>query len=54
MNTVKTRMRCLYDKLGAHRRPEAIEQVGALGLLALPQLLGTTPATAARRYRNKP
>jgi LuxR family maltose regulon positive regulatory protein len=27
-------MRHLYDKLGAHRRHEAVEQARALGLLA--------------------
>jgi LuxR family transcriptional regulator, maltose regulon positive regulatory protein len=34
VNTVKTHMRQLYDKLGAHRRHEAVEQARALGLLA--------------------
>jgi DNA-binding CsgD family transcriptional regulator len=34
VNTVKTRMRHLYDKLGAHRRHEAVEQARAPGLLA--------------------
>lgn len=34
VNTVKTYMRHLYDKLGAHRRHEAVEQARALGLLA--------------------
>ena len=34
INTVKTHMRHLYDKLGAHRRLEAVEQARALGLLA--------------------
>ena len=33
-NTVKTHMRHLYDKLGVHRRHEAVEQARALGLLA--------------------
>jgi LuxR family transcriptional regulator, maltose regulon positive regulatory protein len=33
-NTVKTHMRSLYAKLGAHRRSEAIERARALGLLA--------------------
>jgi len=36
VNTVKTHMRHVYDKLGAHRRHEAVEQARALGLLALP------------------
>jgi LuxR family maltose regulon positive regulatory protein len=34
VNTVKTHMRHLYDKLGAHRRQEAVEQARSLGLLA--------------------
>ena len=34
VNTVKTHLRHLYDKLGAHRRHEAVEQARALGLLA--------------------
>jgi LuxR family maltose regulon positive regulatory protein len=33
-NTVRTHMRHLYAKLGAHRRHEAVEQARALGLLA--------------------
>jgi LuxR family maltose regulon positive regulatory protein len=33
-NTVKTHMRHLYDKLGTHRRAEAVERARALGLLA--------------------
>jgi LuxR family maltose regulon positive regulatory protein len=36
VNTVKTHMRHVYDKLGAHRRHEAVEQARALGLLAPP------------------
>jgi LuxR family maltose regulon positive regulatory protein len=34
VNTVKTHMRHVYDKLGAHRRHEAVEQARTLGLLA--------------------
>jgi LuxR family maltose regulon positive regulatory protein len=34
VNTVKTHMRHVYDKLGAHRRHEAVELARALGLLA--------------------
>ena len=34
VNTVKTHMRHLYDKLGVHRRHEAVEQARAFGLLA--------------------
>jgi LuxR family maltose regulon positive regulatory protein len=33
-NTVRTHMRHLYAKLGAHRRHDAVEQARALGLLA--------------------
>jgi LuxR family transcriptional regulator, maltose regulon positive regulatory protein len=33
-NTIKTHIRHLYDKLGAHRRAEAVAQARALGLLA--------------------
>ena len=36
VNTVKTHMRHLYDKLGVHRRHEAVDQARALGLLAPP------------------
>ena len=34
VNTVKTHMRHLYDKLGAHRRAEAVARARALGVLA--------------------
>ena len=34
VNTVQTHVRRLYEKLGAHRRSEAVEQARALGLLA--------------------
>jgi LuxR family transcriptional regulator, maltose regulon positive regulatory protein len=34
VNTVRTHMRHLYDKLGAHRRLEALDRPRALGLLA--------------------
>src|SRR5208282_1598452 len=34
VNTMRTHMRHLYDKLGAHRRLEAIDRARALGLLA--------------------
>ena len=38
VNTVRTHMRHLYDKLGAHRRLEALDRARALGLLtAAPQ-----------------
>jgi LuxR family maltose regulon positive regulatory protein len=34
VHTVKTHIRHLYDKLGSHRRGEAVERARALGLLA--------------------
>jgi DNA-binding CsgD family transcriptional regulator/type II secretory pathway predicted ATPase ExeA len=34
VNTVRTHMRHVYDKLGAHRRLEAVDRARALGLLA--------------------
>jgi LuxR family maltose regulon positive regulatory protein len=34
VNTVRTHIRHLYEKLGAHRRAEAVERSRALGLLA--------------------
>jgi LuxR family maltose regulon positive regulatory protein len=34
VNTVRTHMRHLYDKLGVHRRQEAVELARALGLIA--------------------
>jgi LuxR family transcriptional regulator, maltose regulon positive regulatory protein len=34
VNTIRTHMRHLYDKLGAHRRLEAIDRARTLGLLA--------------------
>jgi LuxR family transcriptional regulator, maltose regulon positive regulatory protein len=34
VNTIRTHMRHLYEKLGAHSRTEAVEQACALGLLA--------------------
>jgi LuxR family transcriptional regulator, maltose regulon positive regulatory protein len=40
-STVKTHMRHVYDKLGAHRRSEAVERARALGLLG--------PSDARRR-----
>jgi LuxR family transcriptional regulator, maltose regulon positive regulatory protein len=35
-NTVKTHLRHLYRKLGAHSRPEAVQRARAIGLLAKP------------------
>ena len=34
VNTIRTHIRHLYDKLGAHHRNEAVEQARAVGLLA--------------------
>jgi LuxR family maltose regulon positive regulatory protein len=34
VNTVRTHMRHLFAKLGAHRRSEAVARARALGLLA--------------------
>jgi LuxR family transcriptional regulator, maltose regulon positive regulatory protein len=50
-NTVKTHMRHLYDKLGVHRRHEAVERARVLGLLA-PSPPG--PAPLAARNTNHP
>jgi LuxR family transcriptional regulator, maltose regulon positive regulatory protein len=50
VNTVRTHMRHVYDKLGAHRRLEAIDRARALGLLApVPQRVLTIPGVSARR-----
>jgi LuxR family transcriptional regulator, maltose regulon positive regulatory protein len=62
VNTVRTHMRHLYDKLGAHRRLEAVNRARALGLLApVPQRALTPslpsasePAMATCCYRNRP
>jgi LuxR family maltose regulon positive regulatory protein len=40
VNTVRTHLRHVYDKLGVHRRYEAVERARALGLLA-PSSRGT-------------
>lgn len=42
-NTVKTRVRNLYTKLGTHRRAEAVTRARNLGLLA------PSPAAPAKR-----
>src|SRR5271167_3721393 len=34
VNTIRTHMRHVYEKLGAHRRTGAVERARALGLLA--------------------
>ena len=38
VNTVKTHMRHIYEKLGVRRRTQAIERAQALGLLPAPSL----------------
>jgi LuxR family maltose regulon positive regulatory protein len=43
VNTIRTHMRHLYEKLGAHGRTEAVERARALGLLA-PSARGTRPS----------
>jgi LuxR family maltose regulon positive regulatory protein len=42
-NTVKTHMRNLYVKLGAHRRAEAVARARGLGLLAPPRARADVP-----------
>jgi DNA-binding CsgD family transcriptional regulator len=62
VNTVRTHMRHLYDKLGAHRRLEAVDRARALGLLGpVPQRAltltshtGTPPISACRVERRRP
>lgn len=44
VNTVRTHTRYLYDKLGAHRRLEAIDRARAVGLLG-PALKRALPRT---------
>jgi LuxR family maltose regulon positive regulatory protein len=46
VNTVRTHMRHVYEKLGVHRRHEAVELARALGLLARSP---RRPYTAATR-----
>ena len=48
VNTVRTHMRHLYDKLGAHRRLEAIDRARALGLLAPAPLRALTLISAGQ------
>jgi LuxR family transcriptional regulator, maltose regulon positive regulatory protein len=54
VNTVRTHMRHLYDKLGAHRRLEAIDRARALGLLApVPQRALTILSAGHRGLRRQ-
>jgi LuxR family maltose regulon positive regulatory protein len=48
VNTVRTHMRHVYEKLGAHRRAGAVERARALGLLAWPE---GAPIPASRSSR---
>jgi len=54
VNTTRTRMRHLYDKRGAHRRHEAVEQVGAFGPLASSPLKVLASASPAGRSSCRP
>jgi LuxR family maltose regulon positive regulatory protein len=47
VNTVRTHTRHLYDKLGAHRRLEAIDRARAAGLLATRPAEGLSPSSPA-------
>ena len=47
-STVKTHMRHIYAKLGAHRRTEAVEHARALGLLG--PIRPTPPLASTRSY----
>jgi LuxR family transcriptional regulator, maltose regulon positive regulatory protein len=52
VNTIRTHMRHLYDKLGAHRRLEAIDRARALGLLApVPQRALSRPDASEPQVR---
>jgi LuxR family maltose regulon positive regulatory protein len=50
VNTVRTHTRHIYDKLGAHRRHEAVELARDLGLLAPSMRRSRPPATALARF----
>jgi Bacterial regulatory proteins, luxR family len=47
VNTVRTHIRHLFAKLGAHRRTEAVARACALGLLAPSPHIGRDQADAA-------
>ena len=49
VNTVRTHTQHIYDKLGAHRRHEAVELARDLGLLATSMRRPRPPATALSR-----
>lgn len=42
-NTVKSHMRAMYAKLGAHRRYQAVQVARTLGLLAGPPVMSPCP-----------
>jgi len=49
VNTVKTHMRHIYEKLGVRRRTDAIERARALGLLSAPSLRRRSDGSADQR-----
>jgi DNA-binding CsgD family transcriptional regulator len=51
-NTVKTHLRHLYRKLGAHSRPEAVQRARAIGLLATPSSVRQNQVLLSERPRN--
>src|SRR5271167_1251493 len=54
VNTVRTHMRHVYEKLGAHRRAGAVERARALGLLAPSQRQAWRPRrTEAPGFRRR-
>jgi LuxR family transcriptional regulator, maltose regulon positive regulatory protein len=52
VNTIRTHMRHLYDKLGAHRRLEAVNRARALGLLTPAPQRALTLISAGRPSRS--
>jgi ATP/maltotriose-dependent transcriptional regulator MalT len=46
VNTVRTHVRHIYDKLDAHHRHEAVDRARALGLLAPPRRIATARSSA--------
>ena len=54
VNTVKTHMRHIYEKLGVRRRTEAIERAHALGLIPAPSLRRRSDISADQRGAGSP